>query len=142
MSHSRRTFLRNAALAIPAVSLLPGKTRASTVMKNRVIGIQLYSVRDAMGKDPSGSLKKIADMGYVYVEHANYVGGKFYGYAPKDFKALLDSLGLKMHSGHTGFGPWGWDEGKKDFTDAWKQTVEDAAICGQRYVISPWLDES
>ncbi|HTR32028.1 MAG TPA: TIM barrel protein [Puia sp.] len=141
MSQSRRTFLRNTALAASAISLMPGDAWAG-FYKKRMVGIQLYSVRDAMEKDPAGSLKKIADMGYVYVEHANYVGGKFYGYAPKDFKSLLDSLGLKMHSGHTSFGPGGWDEGKKDFTDSWKQTVEDAAIVGQRYVISPWLDQS
>jgi hypothetical protein len=30
---------------------------------------------------------------------------------------------------------------RKDFTDVWKQTVEDAAIAGQQFVISPWLDE-
>jgi hypothetical protein len=27
-------------------------------------------------------------------------------------------------------------------TDAWKYTVEDAAVTGQQYVISPWLDDS
>src|ERR1700722_5773883 len=107
MGHSRRTFLKNTALAIPAISFLPGKTWAA-FKKKGVIGIQLYSVRDAMKADPAGSLKKIADMGYVYVEHANYVDGKFYGYAPKDFRGLQDGLVLKMHSGHTGFGPGGW----------------------------------
>lgn len=141
MSHSRRTFLKNTALAISAAGLLPAETWASP-RKKAVVGIQLYSVRDAMGKDPSGSLKKLADMGYVYVEHANYVGGKFYGYAPKDFKTLLDGMGLKMHSGHTAFMPGAWDEQKKDFSDAWKQTVEDAAVVGQHYVISPWMDKS
>ena len=35
-----------------------------------------------------------------------------------------------------------WDKTTNDFTDAWKQTVEDAATVGQKYVISPWLDES
>src|ERR1700744_3426696 len=119
MSHTRRAFLKNTALAIPAVTLLPSETWAA-FKKKRMVGIQLYSVREAMGKDPAGSLKKIADMGYVYVEHANYVNGKFYGYAPKDFRALLDGLGLKMHSGHTAFGPAGWDGGKKDFSDSWK----------------------
>ncbi|HXD79708.1 MAG TPA: TIM barrel protein [Puia sp.] len=140
MGLTRRTFLKNTALAIPAIGLLPANSRAA-FKKKPVVGIQLYSVRDAMGKDPAGTLKQIAAMGYVYVEHANYVDGKFYGYAPKDFRALLDGLGLKMHSGHTSFGPGAWDEGKKDFSDKWKQTVEDAAICGQRYVISPWLDQ-
>ena len=35
-----------------------------------------------------------------------------------------------------------WDEAKQDFTDAWKYTVEDAAVVGQKYVISPWLDDT
>ena len=30
---------------------------------------------------------------------------------------------------------------KNDFTDEWKYTVEDAAIVGQQFVISPWLDD-
>ena len=47
-----------------------------------------------------------------------------------------------MKSGHTVMGKAHWDESKKDFTDAWKYTVEDAATCGQQYVISPWLDDS
>jgi sugar phosphate isomerase/epimerase len=47
-----------------------------------------------------------------------------------------------MNSGHTVMGKNHWDESKKDFTDDWKYTVEDAAIAGQKYVISPWLDAS
>jgi sugar phosphate isomerase/epimerase len=33
-----------------------------------------------------------------------------------------------------------WDADKKEFTDIWKHTVEDAAVLGQQFVISPWLD--
>jgi len=159
MSHSRRTFLRNSAMAVTAAGLGPMGSFAAykkeevaekkeVAKKKEVVGLQLYTVRDEMKKDPAGTLKKLADMGYVYVEHANYGDRKFYGYPAKDFKSLLDGLGLKMHSGHTAFGPGGpggpggWDEGKKDFSDSWKQTVEDAAIAGQHYVISPWLDKS
>src|SRR6201999_3328128 len=91
--------------------------------KKHTVGIQLYSVRDDMAKDPSGTLKKLAEMGYKNVEHANYVNGKFYGYTPKDFKALLDGMGLKMLSGHTRFEAQHWDDAKKDFSDSWKQTV-------------------
>jgi sugar phosphate isomerase/epimerase len=36
--------------------------------------------------------------------------------------------------------PAHWDAVKNDFTDAWKYTVEDAAVVGQQYVISPSLD--
>jgi sugar phosphate isomerase/epimerase len=47
-----------------------------------------------------------------------------------------------MLSGHTVMNKQHWDEAKKDFTDVWRKTIEDAAIVGQEYVISPWLDES
>ena len=32
-------------------------------------------------------------MGYKYVEHANYVNRKFYGYSPSEFRKILDDLG-------------------------------------------------
>jgi sugar phosphate isomerase/epimerase len=128
-------------MALTAASILPRESFAA-FRKKHIVGLQLYSVRDEMGKDPSGTLKQLAGMGYQYVEHANYIDRKFYGYGAKDFKSLLDSLGLKMRSGHTRMGPLDWDEGKKDFSDSWKRTVEDAAKVGQEYVISPWLDET
>jgi sugar phosphate isomerase/epimerase len=149
MQHSRRDFLKTGALAMTAAGILPKALLAAGSeptdkerFAKRLTGIQLYSVRDDMKKDPSGTLKQLAVMGYKYVEHANYVDRKFYGYSAKEFKGLLDGLGLKMQSGHTVMRPDHWDAGKKDFTDAWKYTVEDAATAGQRYVISPWLDES
>src|SRR5205085_6574867 len=110
--------------------------------RNKILGIQLYTVRDDMKADPSGTLQKLAAMGYHYVEHANYVDRKFYGYGAKEFRGLLDGMGLKMLSGHTRMDPQHWDESKKDFSDSWKYTVEDAAVVGQQYVISPWLDAS
>ncbi len=110
--------------------------------RNILPGVQLYSVREDMMKDPLGTLKQIAAMGYQHVEHANYINRKFYGYTAKEFRKVLDDLGLKMPSGHTVMGKGHWDAAKKDFTDAWKYTVEDAAICGQLFVISPWLDDS
>lgn len=141
MHHSRRTFLKNSAMAVAAASILPG-TSFAEFKKKHFVGIQLYSVRDDMKKDPSGTLKLLAGMGYKYVEHANYIDRKFYGYSATEFKGLLDGLGLKMRSGHTVMKPEHWDASKKDFTDAWKWTVDDAATVGQKYVISPWLDES
>jgi sugar phosphate isomerase/epimerase len=95
-----------------------------------------------MGKDPLGTLKQLAAMGYKYVEHANYKDRKFYGYTPAEFKKILDGLGMKMPSGHTVMGSQHWDTAKKEFTDLWKYTVEDAATMGQQYVISPSLNES
>ena len=141
MKTSRRTFLKTGALAALGASLLPRSAFAAG-KATRMVGLQLYSVRDDMDKDPIGSLTKLSKMGYVYVEHANYVNRKFYGYAPLEFKKILDGLGLKMVSGHTVMGSKHWDETKKDFSDSWKQTVEDAGILQQKYVVSPSMDES
>ncbi|HLY69124.1 MAG TPA: sugar phosphate isomerase/epimerase family protein [Puia sp.] len=146
MQTSRRKFLKTSTIAAAGASLLSNKIFASSLKSspkaNEILGIQLYSVRIDMGKDPSGTLKQLAGMGYKYVEHANYANRKFYGYTPTDFKKLLDDLGLKMLSGHTVMGSNAWDKDKKGFTDSWKYTVEDASTVGQQYVISPWLDES
>ncbi len=139
MKTSRRTFLKGTVAAIAGTSLISKSLLASPASKE-MVGIQLYSVRDDMKKDPMGTLKQLADMGYKYVEHANYVDRKFYGQTAAEFKKSLDGLGLKMPSGHTVMGSKHWDEGKKEFTDVWKYLVEDAATVGQEFVISPSLD--
>jgi sugar phosphate isomerase/epimerase len=143
MKTSRRTFVKSGALIALGAAILPGSAFASEERKeNAVVGLQLYSVRDDMMKDPLGSLKQLAAMGYVYVEHANYVNEKFYTYPAQEFRKILDGLGLKMISGHTVMGKQHWDEAKKDFSDSWKKTVEDAAVLGQKWVISPSMDET
>ena len=48
-------------------------------------GLALYTVREEMSKDPSATLKAVADAGYAYVEAAGYSEGKFYGMSPEDF---------------------------------------------------------
>jgi sugar phosphate isomerase/epimerase len=138
---NRRSFLQTTALAGSAL-LLSNSLFANNKVGKKNIGIQLYSVRDEMKKDPLGTLKKVAEMGYKNVEHANYVEGKFYGYTPKEFRKILDDLGLAMPSGHTVMGGQHYDNAKNVFTDVWKKTVEDAAFMGQKYVVSPWLDVS
>jgi sugar phosphate isomerase/epimerase len=141
MHTSRRTFLKKSALAITGTAVFTSKTFISAAAEeNELLGIQLYSVREDMSKDPAGTLKQIAAMGYKNIEHANYVDRKFYGQSAAEFKKTLDDLGLNMPSGHTVMGKQHWDDRRKDFTDAWKYTVEDAAAMGQQYVISPWLD--
>ncbi|HEY0432728.1 MAG TPA: sugar phosphate isomerase/epimerase, partial [Chitinophagaceae bacterium] len=139
--YTRRSFVKHGALTLAGASLL-SRNLMSMFKDGSFTGVQLYSVRDDMKTDPAGTMKKLADMGYTHVEHANYVNRKFYGYSPADFKKLLGDLGLQMKSGHTVMGHDAWDESKNDFTDKWKYTVEDAATVGQQYVISPWLDES
>ena len=141
MKTSRRTFVKTGAMVALGTAIFPRSVFASTKKKG-MIGIQLYSVREDMMKDPVGSLTQLAKMGYIYVEHANYINRKFYGYSASDFRKVLDGLGLKMPSGHTVMGREHWDEVKKDFSDSWKLTVEDAAVLGQQWVISPSMDGS
>jgi len=141
MPNSRRKFIQQTAFAALATASIPSWLLAAP--KNKMItGIQLYSVRDEMKANPVETLKAVANMGYKYVEHANYINRKFYGYSAADFKKLLADHGLTMLSGHTVMGPTHWEASKRDFSDSWKYTVEDAAIVGQELVISPWLDDS
>ena len=156
MKTSRRKFLKNGALAAAGTGVLsqallscggkkPAEQEAAVTSPPKpssIVGVQLYCVREEMNADPLGSLKQLAEMGWVYVEHASYSDRKFYGWTVPEYKKVLADLGLKMISGHTVLGLGHWDAGKKDFTDEWKYTVEDAAAMGQKYVVSPWLDSS
>jgi sugar phosphate isomerase/epimerase len=143
MNTSRRNFVKSGALIALGAAAFPGSIFAAEKRKTKgMVGLQLYSIRDDMGKDPVGSLTQIAKMGYEYVEHANYVDRKFYGYSAPEFRKLLDGLNLKMISGHTVMRKDHWDAAKNDFSDSWKYTVEDAAILGQKWVVSPSMDET
>jgi sugar phosphate isomerase/epimerase len=159
----RRTFIRNVSLALATASFFRRSTAASFLPRSAsrltdpaagrltvpaagrltvpLVGLQLYTVRDDMKSDPSGTLKRLSGMGYRYLEHANYVNHTFYGYEAHAFRQLLDGMGLLMLSGHTELKATHWDEAKKDFTDDWKKTLDDALVVGQSYVISPWLAE-
>jgi sugar phosphate isomerase/epimerase len=78
-------------------------------------------------------------MGYEYVEHASYNNRNLWLFSHGD-KKILDDLG--WISGHTVMGRQHWDEAKKDFSDSWKYTVDDAAVLQQKYVVSPSMDDS
>lgn len=80
---------------------------ASSTDWSKRIGLELYTVRDLMA-DQNGyvsTLEKVAEMGYKEVEPA----GGYAGLEPKDFRALLDRLGLKMPSTHSGASGTGAD---------------------------------
>jgi sugar phosphate isomerase/epimerase len=140
MNNSRRQFIRNTTFAALGTTLLQQNLFAQA-KKGELTGIQLYSIRSEMKADPLGTLKQLSAMGYKHVEHANYINRKFYGWAAKDFKTVLDDLGLKMPSGHTVMSTQHWDAKINDFTDSWKYTVEDAAAVGQMFVISPSMEQ-
>lgn len=63
----------------------------------RPLGLQLYSVRDLLAHDFEGTLRKIAEFGYVGVETA----GLPEGVSPSDAKQLFDELGLVVIAAHS-----------------------------------------
>lgn len=119
----RKEFLRTTSLA--GMALMAGPAAFMKFNPSRV-GVQLYTVRDLMIKDPLATLKAIAAIGYKEVEPAGYNDGKFYGMAPADFKKALGDLGLTAVSGHHGYS-------EKDFD----QSLVDCAAIGQTYYVIP-----
>lgn len=104
---SRREFLRNAAFGVGAVALASraGNVSAAPAQQAETapnwtaqIGLELYTVRDMMAKDYQGTLEKVAQIGYKEVEPA----GGYNNMSPKAFRALLDRLGLRAPSTHSG----------------------------------------
>ena len=60
--------------------------------------MQLYTLREASKTDFVGVLKRVAAIGYKGVEPAG-----FYGLEPKEFKRIVEDLGLIISSTHS---PW------------------------------------
>jgi sugar phosphate isomerase/epimerase len=148
---SRRDFMQQGAVllggAIAAPSVLSAfATDFSGIKRAKHIGMQLYSVRDAVKKDPKGTLQQLAAMGYKELEPAAYIYPEayskrlIYGNSPKEFRKMTDDLGMKTPSSHVVFSMKHWDSAKNDMVDTWKQVVEDALIMGQKYLISPSFD--
>ena len=66
---NRRTFIRTTA----ATSLVFGTSQTLFALEaenayRKNLGIQLYTLRNELAKDPAGTLKKVAALGYKQVE--------------------------------------------------------------------------
>ena len=93
-------------------------------MKKFHVGVQLYSVKNAMAADFEGTLEKIAEMGYEYVEFAGY-----HGRTAEEIKAILDRLGLKCVSVHQSI---------DFFKDDVQKGVDFLKTFGTKYSVIPW----
>lgn len=104
------------------------------------MGLQLFTIRDAMAKDPLGTLKTVASLGYQDLETYGYDGEKdmYYGYKSSDFKKALDDLQLTATSGHYGFSDYfeKSDDELKVFVD---QCIVGARALDKSYITWPWL---
>jgi sugar phosphate isomerase/epimerase len=105
------------------------------------IGLQLYSIRDSIKKDVPGSIAKVGEMGYKFVEPAGYKDGKFYGMEPAAFKSLCEANGMTVLSSHTGRPVP--DSTNYDQTMAWWDACIDAHVAaGAKYIVQPSMGAS
>lgn len=138
---SRRSFIKSGSLlAAGAFIKTPFFDK-----KSKYIGLQLYTVRDAMQKDAIGTLAKVAAIGYNSLEGATYTGTqKFYGMEPAAFAKVLKQNGLIMPSSHYRLGEEKVDGQiqKGTMLSGWDKAVDDAAAVGIKYMVCAYLSEA
>src|SRR5581483_3927545 len=104
MKTDRREFLKTMA-ACGGAAWMAGSLGEALAQSapdwTKQVGLELFTVRDAMQTDYEGVLAKIASFGYKEVEPA----GGYNNMAPKEFRAMLDRYGLSMPSTHSGLPP-------------------------------------
>jgi sugar phosphate isomerase/epimerase len=127
-SLSRRSFLAlSATLPWAFRGLASGAVASATIP----VGLELYSVRDALKQDPDGTLRAVAQMGYQAVEfYAPYF--EWTDSQAKQRRKLLDDLGMRCYSTHND---------AEYFDPKNINRVRDLnLILGSKYVVLAWTD--
>ncbi|MEJ7587575.1 MAG: sugar phosphate isomerase/epimerase [Ferruginibacter sp.] len=119
--YTRRNFLKNTGALTIGSALLSSFDMAANNTDNP--GIQLYTVRKQMLADAAGTLKKLAALGIKQIESARSEKGHYYGFKPAEMKNICSGLGMTLRSGHA------------HLDDNWQQTMEEAVISGQEYLV-------
>ncbi|WP_299577083.1 TIM barrel protein [uncultured Sunxiuqinia sp.] len=127
---SRRDFLRSSAAFAAGSMFVPMLACGGS---KKIIGLQLYTVRDKLKADQEGTLAKLAEIGYNSLEAAGYNMNDrtFYGMVPQAFADHVHKLGMPLHSSHTVFE-----------LDQAEVVCEDAAKAGCKYIIYPYLPDN
>jgi sugar phosphate isomerase/epimerase len=124
---NRRTFLQRTAAGLTTIGLprrLVGDPRFTGLDR---IGVQLYTVRDAVQRDLEGTLARVAAIGYQEVEFAGYAGR-----TAAEVRDAVRRAGLSAPSAHVPLAALG---------QGWNRVLDDARTVGHRYLVIPWLDE-
>lgn len=135
---TRRSFLKTAAVASAGLYVSP----SAFFKKQKYIGLQLYTVRDAMKENPTAALAKVAEIGFNSVEGATYTGSQlFYGMDAKTFAATLKQNGLIIPSGHymLGLQKMNGADTKGTILHEWDKAVDDAAEAGIQHMVCAYL---
>src|ERR1700749_741744 len=131
MNKSRRKFIKQTAAVSAGMIIAPYLLSAKPT---GIVGLQLFSLRDQLPKDPKGGIAKVAAAGYKNVESFGYSKGHgFWGLNAKDFNSLLEHNGLESKSGHFGMDEY-FVQGK---TTELESYIEAANITGVEYIVVP-----
>lgn len=105
--------------------------------------LQLYSLRDDISKDYEGTIRKAGQMGYTSIEAAGYDNGKFYGRTPSQFKADIETAGMKVLSSHTVRQLSEQEVKSGNYSESlqwWDQAIKAHKEAGMKYIVMPWMD--
>ena len=93
----RRDFLKSSAALAAVTTITP-----TTLLQDKTapIGLQLWSVRDALAKDAKGTLASIGKQGYKFVESFGFDNGGWFGIPAAELKKVLSGNGMTMVSSH------------------------------------------
>ena len=127
----RRTFIGT----LSAAALVCRFSWAANEHRIEKIGLELYTVRDAIKKDFEGTLAKVAKIGYKEVELAGYFEHMTgWNPPPKLARQILDSDGLAAPSTHVPYTALS--------TENWPKVIEASGILGHKYIVNPSIDRS
>src|SRR3954468_1301745 len=124
---NRRRFVGSLSAAAVSGWLLPRRSLAATRLDR--IGLELYSVRDAMRRDPEATLAAVRAMGYTDVELLWSFGN--FNRTPRQVRASLDKEGLRAPSAH--IAP------ETIVASDWQKSLDTAKLIGHDYLIVPSL---
>jgi sugar phosphate isomerase/epimerase len=127
---SRRRFLGATAGGAAALATAGSWAQvAGAGLPTAHISIQMWSVRDMFAADPEGTLRALADIGYVEIELAGIPPG----HTATSLRAILDEVGIRAYSGHDGWDPNNFDEA------SYRAQLERAVTLGQRQTGFAWF---
>jgi len=125
---TRREFLRTSMSGVLAGSAFGAVACSTEGRKISEIGLQVYTIRDAIKTDWQGALRRVAEIGYNTIE-----SGALYGGSVESHLAFLNEIGLKNISGG----------GDMTLLQNDLQGIIDASLkVGRKYLVCfwPWSD--
>lgn len=132
---NRKDFLTLSSLGFLGASCGVSGTHLST--KN--LGIQLYTVRNAISKNLAQTLEKLAVLGFKNLEIYGY-NGTFFGKTKSEFQTILKNTGLKVISSHHRTGLTDKENGT--LLQNWEKTLDDLNFIGAKYAVCSYLPEA